>query len=92
MFKISSIETDQTVFCHQIGVPFNFGDVVNITRQNRWKSELKITLDGQELDFLFHRGILRNEGQKVVQKTMMIGDIIKLLGYFVEAENSYSVA
>lgn len=92
MFSIFSADSNKVVFCHQVGSHFNFAETVNNVRQNRWKSELVVQIDGQELDYLIHRGILKNEGQKSVQKTMMIGDVIKVLGYFVEARNSYSVA
>lgn len=92
MLLIISHKTQEVVFSHKIGVPFNFQDTVNNIRKERWKSELYIRAYGHEVDFLYQKGILQNNGEKIVQKKMMIHEIIAMMSRFNEATETYLVA
>ena len=92
MLLISSLNTRETFFSLSIGQGFDFQNVVDLVRAQRWKSELFVKVYGQELDFLYQRNIVANNGERLIQKKMMLSDIIRLLGHFHEGTNSYLVA
>lgn len=92
MFLIISHKSQETVFSHKIGVPFDFQEAVNNIRKERWKSELYIRVFSHEVDFLYQKGIIRNDGEKIVQKKMMIHEILAIMSLFNTALETYLVA
>lgn len=92
MFIVYSLNTRKAVFSYSIGNSLNLIDMANHLRKERWKSELVINAFGAELDFFIANNIIKYSGERMIQRKMMIGDIIKMVSTLSAASNSYLVA
>lgn len=92
MLVIASTKPLKAVFSYKLGNHFNYGEIVTNVTEARWRSELFVTIYGQELDCLYETRFYANSGKKVIRRKMMINEILRILAHFERNNFTYLVA